>query len=214
MSKKELLEKIENLKLEIAELEQITQIGNTQSFETFIKKVKEEMIENVKEENWTELKHKKAEIEKMRSFTTYIEKQTTVIEEKETELEDLQYQLDHYQYSLFEEPDEPVFTGIVINKTQIRTGEVYKVNDKNYLLVTFSSEMPDKFALVTNFLDGERLLQYPANQDLLSNAEYIGNTYYSQDKEASKALKIIQDYFKSVTIAKEKNTVDNGEEGD
>jgi len=183
-TKKELEEQIKNVKAEIEELNTLTNVGNMEAFDLIISKIKTDMIENVKEEDWKTLKQNKAKIEKMRSFTDYIENQTQVIEDKENDLTDLQYQLDNYQMGLFDEDEEPEETDINYQEQGLLTGDVFGINgtQESYLLVVRSKEIEGKFALIANELfDDERLLQYPANLSLLDESTFIGNIISSPD---------------------------------
>lgn len=201
MLKRELVAKIREVKREIEELRRITGVGNLESFELIISKIKEDIIRNINEEDFKAAKSNMAKINKMRDFTDYIEKQTDIISDKEMELDGLQYQLDNYQLNMFEElfengQDEPEDTGIKHNNKMLRTGDVYTGAEENtYLLVVHSKEMPDKFALVTNYLEGEHLLQYPKNQELLTDAAYLGNIYFKGDKKAQDGFDEISEFW-------------------
>lgn len=74
MSKRELVAKIREVKREIEELERITSIGNLESFELIVSKIKEDIIRNINEEDFKAAKNNMAKINKMRDFTDYIEK--------------------------------------------------------------------------------------------------------------------------------------------
>ncbi len=200
MLKRELLAKIDDVKREIEELEQITNIGNVESFELIIARVKEDIIRSVNEEDFKAAKNSMAKINKMRDFTDYIEKQSDIVADKRRELKDLEYKLNNYQLNMFEEDydsgqNEPVDTDIKRNGKTLRTGDIYKVSEKDeYFLVVCSKDMDGKFALVANTSREEHLLQYPKNQELLNNAFYIGNVYATgAPKSAQDAYKLIQD---------------------
>ena len=207
MSKRELVAKINDVKREIEELNRITSIGNLESFELIISKIKEDIIRDINEEDFKAAKNNMGKINKMRDFTNYIEKPRDLIEQKEDELEDLQYQLDNYQMNMFEEyseeDSEPEDTGIKHNNKMLRTGDVYKLDGENeqesrYFMVVSSKEMPEKFALITNYIEGEHLLQYPKNQELLNRAAYLGNTYF-KDKKAQDGLDRISYFWESIS---------------
>lgn len=213
MSRQELVVKIRNIRREIEELERITSIGNLESFELIISKIKDDIIRNINEEDFKAAKNNMAKINKMRDFTDYIEKQTDVIEQKERELKELQYQLDNYQMNMFEEysedENEPEDTGIKRNNKMLRTGDIYASvaggeserveQDSLYFMVVRSKEMPDKFALVTNYLEGEYLLQYPKNQELLEGMAYLGNIYFQGDKKAREGFDNIAKFWKETS---------------
>lgn len=199
MTKKELVELIRTIKAEIEELNTLTNVGNMEAFDLIISKIKSDMIENVKEEDWKALKENKAKIEKMRSFTNYIEKQTQLIEEKEEELKDLQYQLDNYQMGLFDEDEQPEETNIEYQGQGLLTGDVFGINgtQESYLLVVGSKDIEGKFALIANELfDGERLLQYPANLALLDESTFIGNVITDPKDET---LAVVSRLFQETT---------------
>lgn len=191
-TKKELQAQIEDVKKEIEELEILTNVGDMQAFDLIISKIKEDMIENVKEEDWKSLKDNKAKIEKMKSFTDYIEKQTQIIEDKENELNDLQYQLDNYQMELFETPVQKQSTGIIHNEQELFTGDVFENSDKELLLIFESESNNEKFAIITldTSLFGELLLNYPKNRERLNGCTYLGNAH--EDEELQKKL---EEYF-------------------
>jgi len=187
-TKKELQGQIKNTQRQIEELTAITEVGNLESFELIIKKIKEDMIENVKEEAWKTFKKNKAKIEKMRSFTDYIEKQTQIIEDKENELNDLQYQLDNYQMELFETPEQKQSTEIEHNGQELFTGDVFEDKEKNLLLIFESMTDTGKMAIIKQ--DGELLLSYPKNRECLNDCSYLGNTH-----EDEKLQKRLEEYF-------------------
>jgi len=206
MSKRELVVKIRDVKREIEELNRIVSIGNLESFELIISKIKEDIIRNINEEDFKAAKSNMAKINKMRDFTDYIEKQRDIIEQKEDELEGLQYQFDNYQLNMFEElfeneQGEPEETGIKHNNKSLRTGDIYEVaegtesEESHFFIVVHSKEIPDKFALVANHLEGEYLLQYPKNQELLDNTVYLGNVYFKDDKKAQDAFDEIVNFW-------------------
>ena len=102
-----------------------------------------------------------------------------------------------------EEDSEPEDTGIKHNNKMLRTGDVYKLDGENeqesrYFMVVSSKEMPEKFALITNYIEGEHLLQYPKNQELLNRAAYLGNTYF-KDKKAQDGLDRISYFWESIS---------------
>lgn len=204
MSKRELVAKIRDVKREIEELDKITSIGNLESFELIISKIKEDIIRNINEEDFKTAKTNMAKINKMRDFTDYIEKQGDIIEQKEQELEELEYQLNNYQLDMFEEyceneQSEPEDTGIKHNNKMLRTGDIYKtageIEEDCYFAVVHSKEMSDKFAIITNYLEGEHLLQYPKNQELLNGAAFLGNVHFKDDKKAQDAFEKISQFW-------------------
>lgn len=205
MSKRELVAKIRDVKREIEELDKITNIGNLESFGLIISKIKEDIIRNINEEDFKAAKSNMAKINKMRDFTDYIEKQSDIINQKEQELEELEYQLNNYQLDLFEEyceneQSEPKDTGIKHNNKMLRTGDIYKkageVEEKDcYFMVVHSKEMPERFALITNFTTEEYLLQYPKNQEFLNDAAYLGNICYKGDAKIQGGFEKISQFW-------------------
>lgn len=202
-TKKELEEQIEITKNQIEELNLLTNVGNMETFELIIKNIKENMIENIKEEDWKSFKENKAKIEKMRSFTNYIEKQTQIIEDKENELNDLQYQFDNYQIGLFEAPEQKQSTEIEHNGQELFTGDVFEDKDKNILLIFESVTDKGKMAIIKQ--DGELLLGYPKNRECLNDCSYLGNAH--EDEELQKKL---EEYFTPKT--EESDEQDEAEE--
>lgn len=194
-TKKEIVEQIKNVKSEIEELEILTNVGDMQAFGLIIAKIKDDMIENIKEEDWKSLKDNKAKIEKMKSFTDYIEKQTQIIEDKENELNDLQHKLDNYQIGLFDEDEQPEETNVKYQDQGLLTGDIFGINGTkdSYLLVVKSKELEGSFALIANELfENEKLLQYPANLALLDESTFIGNIISEPNDET---LSNIASYF-------------------
>lgn len=190
MSKKELEEKIQRVKNQIAELEVIVSVGNMEGIELIIKKIKDDMESNIKEENWKVFKQNKSTIDKIRAFTSYIELQTEIIEDKEEELKDLEYQLSNYQMSLFEEAEAKEATGIFLEDDELFTGDLFQ-NDEEYLLVSNSKTDPKKFAILTSGSDTEALLGYPKNREVLSEADFLGNLF--DDKSLVKHLEVFSE---------------------
>lgn len=182
MSREELEKQIEKIGKEIEGLEILANLGNMEGFEAVIEKLKEDMHSNIKAENWKALKQNKAEIEKMRSFTNYVEKQTELIEDKEEELQKLKEQLDNYQTNMFEEqsePNEKEFTDFEINDEELFTGDLFETQEEQAKLwfVGQSSADPRKFVILQEGTDEELSLNYKKNREFLAGLVYLGNVY-------------------------------------
>ena len=150
------------------------------------------MLSNVKEEDWKTLKTNKSKVEAFRDIVKILQNQDELLQQKQEQLEDVIYEIEHYQPTLFEEqeennPENPkaTFTGIFINEEELRVGDIFcnetDENNIQYYLIKHSSEMQDKFAILTNYADEELLLQYPYSQHLISEANYIGNFYLEDE---------------------------------
>ena len=192
LNKTQLEEERIRLTDEIKKLKNIIKASDTATFEIMINDIKEEMLSNVKAEDWKTLKTNKSKVEAFRDIVKILQNQDELLQQKQEQLEDVIYEIEHYQPTLFEEqeennPENPkaTFTGIFINEEELRVGDIFcnetDENNIQYYLIKHSSEMQDKFAILTNYADEELLLQYPYSQHLISEANYIGNFYLEDE---------------------------------
>lgn len=192
LSFEQLQEKEKELKNEIEKLELLINSSDTSTFEIMINNVKEEMQRNIYEEDWKALKNNKNKIEKFRDVVKIIQNQEELLDEKKEELEDIQLRMQYQQRSLLEDLTTPKETGFTFdNGDSISTGDVYSKTTDNgeiqFFGVKESSEVDGAFSIVSNSFEGERMLQYPQNLNLLKQAKtYIGNLYIEDsDREAA-----------------------------
>jgi|GEM_PF-2902906 len=203
MTREELQKKIELVEKEIEGLEALANIANLEGFEAIIAKLKEDMQGNIKNENWKALKQNKAEIEKMRSFTDFVEKQSELIEDKQEELEKLQEQLDNYQTNMFEEQEKESAkeaTGIEVGNTELFIGDLLKTEDDppKYFLVYQSKNDPGKFVLLQQGTEKELSLNARKNLNIIADSIPMGNIYENPEltsvwEESGKAEDVEQD---------------------
>lgn len=209
LNKTQLEEERIRLTDEIKKLKNIIKASDTATFEIMINDIKEEMLSNVKEEDWKTLKTNKSKVEAFRDIVKILQNQDELLQQKQEQLEDVIYEIEHYQPTLFEEqeennPENPkaTFTGIFINEEELRVGDIFcnetDENNIQYYLIKHSSEMQDKFSLLTNYADEELLLQYPYSQHLISEANYIGNFYLEDEctEETIAAMNSIAEFNK------------------
>lgn len=214
LSKKELEKKKINLEKEIEALESAIKATDTHAFDLIIAEIKHEMENNIAEENWRTLKQNQKKIEAFNQIEQVIESQSDLLDKKQEELEDVIYDLEHLQLTIDDIPlelndnNEKTATGIKLNNgDELETGDIYKTvledNGTNetidrYYLIKKSAEFNDKFAILSNYTEGELLLNYPANKKLINDAtHFVGNIYNSYDSdqnETVEGLKIIADY--------------------
>lgn len=196
------------LEQEIDSLTKVVEASNTTVFDILINEVKEEMKNNIAEEEWKVLKENQKKIESYRSIEKALQNQEDLLEKKEEELANVQDALKNYQTHLFDnqpaEEAEAVETGYVFDMGDdtlhdVKTGDVFKFKEPkdevaNYYLVKRSVEIADSFAFISNSFEGERCMQYPSNIKLINNAKLLGNIYdENADAEVLEALKIIAD---------------------
>lgn len=200
MTQNELKAYEKQLQQEIKSLTQVVEASNTTVFDVLINEVKEEMRNNIAEEEWKVLKENQKKIESYRSIEKALQNQEELLERKKEELADVQNALENYQTHLFENQTEQAeTTNFEYCGTPIQTGDVFKHRtntlDDNpiFYLVKKSVEIADSYAIVSNFFEGERCLQYPINFKILTVTEFVGNIYGQDNEEALNALKIIAD---------------------
>lgn len=210
LSKEELQAKEKQLQEEVEQLNNVIKASNTPVFDLLIKKVKDEMQDNIAEEEWKKLKENQKKIESYRSIEKTLQNQEDLLEEKEDELENVKSAIQNYQPSLFEQQQELAVEGEA-EETEyrddfnnvIKTGDVYEFENNSglieYYLVKKSVESAGKIAIISNAFNGELLLNYPKNRELIENADYVGNIFCSNESEkeeteaALSALRIITD---------------------
>lgn len=206
-TKEELIKEQEILKSEVERLQKIIDASSETTFEIIIEDLKKQMIENVEAERWTAVKNCIKEVDSVNGTKNFIEKQSSLLTKKEEELEEITAQIENYQPSLFdstqeETENEAIETGIKYQSSMLVTGDIYKsrfvnntTGDYSYYLIKKSSEKEGSFAMISNSFEGERLLQYPKNVDLLDFTYYEGNIFIDDDdkEKALQGLKIIED---------------------
>ena len=216
-TKEQLIEKAKLIQEDIDRLQKIVDASSETTFEIIIEDLKKQMIENVEAERWTAVKNCIKEVDSVNGTKNFIEKQSSLLTKKEEELEEITAQIENYQPSLFdstkeETENEAIETGIKYQSSMLVTGDIYKsrfVNNKtgdySYYLIKKSSEKEGSFAMISNSFEGERLLQYQKNVDLLDYTYYEGNIFIDdEDKEkALQGLKKIE--------AEQKSSEGNGE---
>lgn len=156
------------------------------------------MRNNIAEEEWKVLKENQKKIESYRSIEKALQNQEELLDRKQEELADVQNALKNYQIHLFEKQTEQAeTTNFEYCGTPIQTGDIFKKTsegeDDIFYLVKKSVEIADSYAIVSNFFEGERCLQYPSNFKILTDSEFVGNIYGQDNEEALNALKIIAD---------------------
>ena len=195
-TKEQLIQEKETLESDIDRLQKIIDASSQTTFKIIIDDIKQQMIENIENERWSAVKSNLSEVTNVNGTREFISKQTDLLDKKNEELLDLISKIDNYQPSLFEDQKEETkseYTGIVVNQNEIRVGDVFCRNEICYLAVTKSKDMEDKYALISNSFEGEKLLQYPANAKLLVDADYIGNIYDEDNVAALNAYHKIEE---------------------
>lgn len=209
MSQNELESYKEQVIKEINELQNIVDASNSSVFTILINKIKEEMNQNVIEEEWKKLKENQKKIESYRSVLNNLQYQEDTLVEMKDRLDEIEDALNHYQRSIFdaenETPDEtalgelvPEYTGFELEEIgDIETGDIFEIDtfetevDK-FVVVQKSREISGSYAIISNFFEGERCLQYPSNFKILENAKYVANIYKPEDDEFEKGLQILK----------------------
>lgn len=194
------------LEQEIDSLTKVVEASNTTVFDILINEVKEEMKNNIAEEEWKVLKENQKKIESYRSIEKALQNQEDLLEKKEEELVNVQDALKNYQTHLFDnQPEEEsvIDTGFTFGNCgqSIIVGDIYKANSSDavgnipYYIIKKSVELEGSFAIASNVFEGERLLQYPANKDLLNETSYVGNIFIEDDcyQDAIDALQYFTD---------------------
>ena len=85
LNKAQLEEERVRLTDEIEKLNKIIKASDTATFEIMIDDIKQEMLSNVKEENWKSLKMNKSKIEAFRDIVRILQNQDELLEQKQNE---------------------------------------------------------------------------------------------------------------------------------
>lgn len=213
------------LEQEIDSLTKVVEASNTTVFDILINEVKEEMRNNIAEEEWKVLKENQKKIESYRSIEKALQNQEDLLDKKEEELANVQDALRHYQTHLFEsqpEEERAVDTGFTFGTCgqSIVVGDVYKarsidvVGNPIYYIIKKSAEMEGSFAIAGTNFDDEKLLQYPANREILETTSYVGNIYIEDDlyQDALSALEWFAGQKESFTSESEINSEEGEDE--
>lgn len=210
VTKEGLIKQQQQLKDEVTRLQKIIDASSETTFDIIIEDLKEQMRQNIEEEDWGEIKSCIKEVDNVNGTRKFISKQASLLSKKKEELADVTDKIDHFQPTLFDgqeekqEEEKREATALKAPNNQLLyTGDIYKsnipnVDDKyNYYLVKKSSEKVGCFAVISNSFPEERLLQYPKNLDLLLNTHFIGNRFEPNGKkeydEVKEAIKIIDE---------------------
>lgn len=219
VTKEGLIKQQQQLKDEVTRLQKIIDASSETTFDIIIEDLKEQMRQNIEEEDWGEIKSCIKEVDNVNGTRKFISKQASLLSKKKEELADVTDKIDHFQPTLFDGQEEPPAeekretTALKSPDNQLLyTGDIYKSriqnidNEYNYYLIKKSSEKVGCFALISNSFPEERLLQYPKNLDLLLNTYFVGNRYEingtKEFNEVSEAMNIINN-------GREKFRVDN-----
>lgn len=210
VTKEGLIKQQQQLKDEVTRLQKIIDASSETTFDIIIEDLKEQMRQNIEEEDWGEIKSCIKEVDNVNGTRKFISKQASLLSKKKEELADVTDKIDHFQPTLFDgqeekqEEEKREATALKAPNNQLLyTGDIYKSNipnaeDKyNYYLVKKSSEKVGCFAVISNSFPEERLLQYPKNLDLLLNTHFVGNRFEPNGKkeydEVKEAIKIIDE---------------------
>lgn len=223
LTKEELQEKQKQLKEDIERLQKIIDASSETTFEIIIEDLKQQMIENVEQEHWSNVKSCIKEVDSVNGTKNFIIKQSELLNKKKEELDEVTSQIDHYQTSLFEQKPEEVSEGaeptnISFNGSPLRTGDVYQsteyVNCKGeeiYYAIVKSSEIEGKYAIISNSFREEMLLHYPKNLEILKNTNFIGNKFV--EPENSNCTTVAKKVMNKIDEWRQANLQDN-EEGE
>ena len=209
-TKEELIEQQEQLKSEIERLQKIIDASSETTFEIIIEDLKQQMIENVQEEHWSNVKSCIKEVDSVNGTKNFITKQSELLNRKREELEEVKTQIDNYQPTLFEQSENEESkiapTNIISpDKRPIRTGDVFMSTDKcradgeQIYYAVIESCVKNKFIIISNsYKDDDKLLHL--NLDILKDTEYVGNAYVETDNvntitNAKWALNKIEEYI-------------------
>lgn len=220
LTKEQLRSKAEQLEHEIETLSHVIEASNTTVFDLLIGEVKKEMQDNIAEEEWKKLKENQKKIESYRSIEKTLQNQEDLLERKKEELEDVQSAIDCYQPTIFEAIEEnengmAEITGFETEEGEsIQTRDVYHIIDdpekpEHYVLIKKSNEIENSFAMISNFFEGERCLQYPSNRRILDQSILLGNIYNTHPDDKHDVLvyaSLIADYQQSESGTSDENS--------
>ena len=103
MTKDELIKQKEELKSEIERLQKIIDASSETTFDIITDDLKQQIIEAVENEEWSEVKSGIKEISAVNGTKDFISRQSVLITKKKEELEDIETQIKNFQPSLFEQ---------------------------------------------------------------------------------------------------------------
>lgn len=205
-TKEELIKQQENLKSEIERLQKIIDASSETTFEIIIEDLKQQMIENVQDEHWSNVKSCIKEVDSVNGTKNFITKQSELLNRKKEELKEVTTQIENYQISLFEQSEESKIapTNIDLDGKPIRTGDVFMATDKcksdgeQIYYAVIESCVKNKFIIISNsYKDDDKLLHL--NLDILKDTDFVGNAYIETDNvntitSAKWALNQIEQY--------------------
>ncbi len=213
-TKKELMEKQEQLKNETARLQKIIDASSETTFEIIIEDLKQQMIENVEQEHWANVKSCIKEVDSIKGTQDFINKQSSLLLKKKDELKEVTDELDNWQPNLFvletnNNKTDSEQTGVKFNDRELKTGDIFVgENEITSYAIVKSSEIEGKFAIISNCFPDEKLLNYPKNLENLKHTNYIGNIH--EDNSNDNDVTLAKSKYKTIEEYRNGNN-ENGE---
>jgi len=125
------------------------------------------------------------------AFQDYLQSQKDRIEAIHNRIMQLKFDLANEQLSLFTETlQNKKATGIYHNKKELYTGDIFETQEHNFIIVTESSENPEKYVIIQTTSNEELLLNSLKNRALLNDTAYLGNLY--EDEKLHEILEQIE----------------------
>jgi hypothetical protein len=188
---------------EVTRLKKVIEASNDETFQIVMDDLKEQIKAEIDKEEFSNAKSLLSNVTSFKNAQNYITEQGKLLSKKQAESASLEEQIANWQPSLFDQCPETLFsiagkaipTGLKTKYREINVGDVFELHG-DYMVVKISSEITDKFAIISNFFDGEKMLQYPKNFAYLENTVFVGNIYDEERNEKTKtAIETITKYL-------------------
>ena len=181
MNKQDIINEINRLTGELPLREKIAEIAEHEGLALAVDELTENCCASVKSKSYKNSISQIKDLKIISAFQDYLQSQKDRIEAINNRIAQLRFDLTNEQLNLFAQNlSDKRTTGVYHNDTELCTGDVFETHDHNFIVITKSSNDPDKYVIVQTFSDEELLLNYPKNRALLKDTAYLGNLYENE----------------------------------
>ncbi len=181
MNKQDIINEINRLTGELPLRQKIAEIAEHEGLELAVNELTENCCASVKSKSYKNSISQIKDLKIISAFQDYLQSQKDRIDAINNRIAQLKFDLANEQLTLFAETfSDKRATGIYHNDTELYTGDIFETHEHNFIVITESSENPDKYVIVQTTSDEELLLNSLKNRALLNDTAYLGNLYENE----------------------------------
>lgn len=181
MNKQDIINEINRLTGELPLRQKIAEIAEHEGLELAVNELTENCCASVKSKSYKNSIQQIKDLKTISAFQDYLQSQKDRIDAIHNRIAQLKFDLTNEQLTLFAEAlQNKRATGIYHNNAELFTGDIFETHEHNFIIVTESSENPDKYVIIQTDSDEELLLNSLKNRTLLNDTAYLGNLYENE----------------------------------